>query len=148
MLQGVKLCDLKKNVDDRGFFVELMRADWDVFLGDKIVQVNISNSYPDVTRAWHRHSRGQIDYFVVIDGAYKICACEEGKELNEFFVDSSKLQVVRIPGKFWHGYKCISNKPSKILNFVTKLYDYNNPDEERRLHDSIIDPRTGEIYVW
>lgn len=149
MLQGVKLWDLKKNEDDRGFFVELMRADWDVFLeGDKIVQVNLSRSYPGVTRAWHRHSRGQIDYFVVIEGAYKLCAYDEEElELDEFIIFSDKMQIVRIPGRHWHGYTCIDTS-SKILNLVTKLYDYKKPDEERRPYDSVIDPRTGEKYVW
>lgn len=45
MLPGVKVVDVRKNVDERGFFGELMREDWNELLdGDRIVQANLSFS--------------------------------------------------------------------------------------------------------
>jgi hypothetical protein len=60
MLPGFKVHDLKKNVDERGFFAEIYREDWKELLGDdKVVQANLSYSYPGMIRAWHRHDRGR-----------------------------------------------------------------------------------------
>jgi dTDP-4-dehydrorhamnose 3,5-epimerase len=157
MLPGIKLYDIKKNVDERGFFAELLRLDWrSIVEDDNIVQINLSMSYPGIIRAWHRHSRGQIDYLCVIKGALKVCAYDDREysktkgQLDEIVLTDEKLQIVKIPGFYWHGTKCIGNEPSMVIYFVTKLYDYKNPDEERRPWNdpSLIDPRTGERYEW
>ena len=152
MLPGVKVYELKKFPDDRGFFAEVFRQDWKDLLGDEwVVQANLSYSYPGIIRAWHRHLKGQVDYFIVLKGAIKICAYDEkSKQLDEIIASEHKLQVVRIPGHYWHGTKNVSNEPSLTLYFVTRLYDYNNPDEERRPWNdpSIIDPKTKQPYDW
>lgn len=157
MLPGVKVYDIKKNMDERGFFAELIRLDWESFIeNDNIVQVNLSMSYPGIIRAWHRHSRGQIDYLCVVKGALKVCVYDDREDsktkgqLDEIILTDEKLQIVRIPGFYWHGSKCIGDEPSMVIYFVTTLYDYENPDEERRPWNdpSIIDPRTGEQYEW
>ena len=132
MLEGVEVKPLKKFADERGFFAEVMREDWDVFK-DGIVQANFSVSYPGVVRAWHRHLRGQVDYFVVLKGALKICAYDdESRELDEIISTGDNLQVVRIPGHYWHGFKVIGNEKAYLVYFVNRLYDYESPDEERR----------------
>jgi len=152
MLEGVRIYELKKIPDERGFFAELLRRDWKEILGDEwIVQANLSYSYPGVIRAWHRHLRGQTDYFIVLQGAMRICAYDEKTgQLDEIIASEHKLQIVRIPGHYWHGTKTISDKPSLTLYFVTRLYDYSNPDEERRPWNDprIIDPKTGKPYDW
>jgi len=152
VLPGVKVYELKKFPDDRGFFAEVFRQDWKDLLGDEwVVQANLSYSYPGIIRGWHRHLKGQVDYFIVLKGAMKICAYDEkSKQLDEIIASEHKLQVVRIPGHYWHGTKTVSNEPSLMLYFVTKLYEYNNPDEERKPWNdpSIIDPKTKQPYDW
>jgi dTDP-4-dehydrorhamnose 3,5-epimerase len=157
-LPGVRSCDLKILPDERGFFLESLRIDWkELFQDDQILQVNTSFTYPGIIRAWHRHLRGQIDYFYVVDGSLKICAYDDrsdfpatkGKFL-EIVVSSKKPQIVKIPGYYWHGIKNIHYKPTTLIYFVNKLYDYNNPDEERRDWNdpAILDPKTGISYDW
>jgi len=129
-LPGVKTYDLRILPDERGFFTEALRKDWGGFIEDEIVQSNISFSYPGVIRAWHRHLREQVDYFLVLGGALKICAYDDREgmptkgKLVEITASSQKLQIVRIPGIYWHGSKNIGNEPSLLLYFVNKLYDY------------------------
>ena len=157
-LPGVKTYDLRILPDERGFFSEALRKDWADFVGqDQMVQSNVSFSYPGVIRAWHRHLRGQVDYFLVLRGALKICAYDDREDspatkgkLVEIIASSQKLQVVRIPGFYWHGSKNIGNEPSLLIYFVNRLYDYQNPDEERRPWNdpAIIDPRAGESFDW
>lgn len=157
VLPGVRAYDLKLIPDERGFFAEILRDDWkDLLVEDRIVQANISMSHPGMVRAWHRHNRGQVDYFMVIKGAVKICAYDdrEGSEtkgqLDEIIGSSERLQAIRVPGYYWHGTKAIGNEPSITIYCVNRLYDYKNPDEERRPWNdpSIVDPRTKQPFDW
>ena len=160
MLEGVSLHRLKKNYDERGYFVEIMRKDAKDIFDDEIVQANYSLTYPNIVRAWHRHVRGQTDYFLVIRGAAKICVYDDKTgELDEIISNGEELQIVRIPGHYWHGFKALGNEPVYLIYFVNRLYDYSNPDEERRPWNdqSIIpssingnnrDPRVGKPWDW
>lgn len=129
-----------------------MRDDWKEILGDeRVVQANLSFSYPGVIRAWHRHLKGQTDYFVVLRGAMKICAFDEKTGgLDQIISGEQKLQIVRIPGGYWHGTKTIGDKSSWTIYFTTRLYDCKNPDEERRpWNDSaMVDPTTKKPFDW
>lgn len=152
LLEGIKIYEWKKIPDERGFFAELLRQDWKELLGNEwVVQANLSFSYPGIIRAWHRHLRGQTDYFIVLQGAMKICAYDQAiGQLDEIIVSEDKPEVVKMPGHYWHGTKTIGNGPSLTLYFTTRLYDYENPDEERRFWNdqSIIDPKTQKPYDW
>jgi len=161
MLDGIQIKSLKRRSDERGFFLELMRKDWrEFFKEDEIVQANFSISYPGIVRAWHRHLRGQVDYFVALKGAIKICAYhEDSGELTEIVLTGYDPKIVKIPGVYWHGFKVISNEPAWLLYFVNKLYDYEKPDEERRpwndptivpksINGRTDDPRISKPWDW
>jgi len=161
MLKGIIIKPLKRFNDERGSFTELMRQDWKTILNeDRFVQANFSISYPGIIRAWHRHLRGQIDYFLVLKGALKICAYDqETKELDEVVSTGQAPQIVRVPGHYWHGFKVISNETAWLLYFTTKLYNYDDPDEERRpwndetlipefINGKKDDPRVGKQWNW
>lgn len=160
-LKGVKANEINILPDERGFFAEALRQDWkELFEDEWMTQVNVSSSYPGIVRAWHKHVRGQVDYFLVLKGAMKICAYEEetGK-LAEVIASGEKPTIVRIPGKYLHGTKTVSNEPSLTVYFVTRLYDYKNPDEVRRpwndqkivpteINGKKDDPRVGKPWDW
>jgi dTDP-4-dehydrorhamnose 3,5-epimerase len=161
MLQGMRVKPINRSLDERGFFTEVMRKDWkDLFAEDTVAQVNLSLTYPNIIRAWHRHLRGQTDYFLALKGLIKICAYDEKtKELDEVISSPLNLQVVRIPGHYWHGFKVLGDEPAMLLYFTTNLYDPANPDEERRSwNDSTLIPkiingkkndvRVGKAWDW
>ncbi|MFX1435250.1 MAG: dTDP-4-dehydrorhamnose 3,5-epimerase family protein [Promethearchaeota archaeon] len=166
LIEGVIVKEIEKFIDDRGYFSELVRSDWsELIQNDSIVQVNISHSYPNIVRAWHRHLRGQIDYFICVKGAVKVCAYDDRDnspthgELDEIILSEDGFKVVRIPGILWHGYKVLGTNPAKVLYFVTKLYNYNDPDEERRpwndknivpklINGKTADSRVGKTWDW
>ena len=159
-LEGVKTYDLNIIPDDRGFFSEAFRQNWSEFVDEWVSQVNLSYSYPGMVRAWHRHNMGQVDYFLVVKGAMKICAYDEKtKRLAEVIGSEKKPMLIRIPGFYYHGTKTISDEPSLSVYFVNRLYDYKNPDEERRpwndplivpseINGSKNDPRVGKSWDW
>jgi dTDP-4-dehydrorhamnose 3,5-epimerase len=160
-LKGVRAQEINILPDERGFFAEALRLDWKELMENEwIEQANVSYSYPNMVRAWHRHERGQIDYFLVMKGAMKICAFDEktGKMI-EIVASGEKPTLVRIPGHYLHGTKTVSDEPSMTVYFVSKLYDHKNPDEIRRpWNDSKIipveingkndDPRVGRPWDW
>jgi len=161
VLKGVLIKPLKKTNDERGSFTELIREDWKELLNeDRLTQANFSTSYPGLIRAWHRHTRGQTDYMIVLKGALKICLYDDKtKELNEIISTGVNQQIVRVPGHYWHGFKVVGNKTTALLYFTTKLYDHKTPDEERKSwNDSTIvpksingkkdDPRIGKPWDW
>ena len=159
-MEGIRTCGLNIFPDERGFFSEVLRQDWMDFIDEWIVQVNLKCSYPNVITAWHRHLRGQVDYFIVVKGAMKICAYdEETKKLAEVIASQDKPMLVRIPGYYWHGLKTISSEPSLMVYFTTKLYNYKNPDEEPRswndpeivpyeINGNKNDPRVNQPWDW
>lgn len=160
-LKGVRTQEVNVLPDERGYFTEALRFDWKEIIGEEwIEQANVSQSYPNVVRAWHKHERGQTDYFLVLRGAMKICAFEEETgRMAEVIADSEKLTLVRIPGKYLHGTKTISSEPSLTVYFVSKLYSYAEPDEVRRpwndqnvipteINGKKDDPRVGKPWDW
>jgi dTDP-4-dehydrorhamnose 3,5-epimerase len=145
MLPGIVIKPLKRFPDERGFFTEIFRKDWnDIIENEIIAQANLSITYPNVIRAWHKHERGQIDYLVVTKGALKICAYDDvTQELTEIISTSENLQLVKIPGHFWHGFKVVSNKTAMLVYLVNRLYDSANPDELRKpWNDPAIVPKS------
>ena len=165
MLPGIRVIDLRRNIDERGSFTEILRDDWKELLGeDRPVQANLSISNPGMIRAWHRHERGQSDIFVVLRGALKVCAYNDlGEpnlgELDEVVLSGERLQALIVPGRFWHGTKCVSPRPSETVYFVTRLYDAKSPDEFRRpwndptivphsINGNPHDVRTGVPWDW
>ena len=165
MIKGVEVKEVKKLVDERGFFAEVMRTDWHDIFQDPLLQINLSCSYPGTIRAWHRHNEGQVDRFIVIEGAAKICAYDDDKksetcgELDEIILSDESLKIARIPGYLWHGFKALGIRETKLLYGVNRLYDYRSPDEERRPWDDhklipqsingrLDDPRAGKPWDW
>ncbi len=161
MLQGIRIKPIRRFPDERGFFSEVMRKDWkELFGDDTVAQANFSYSYPNMIRAWHRHNKGQTDYFLALKGMIKICAFDDKtEEVDEIISSGFDLQVVRMPGHYWHGFKAVGNEPAMLLYFTTNLYDSANPDEERRawndptiipksINGKKTDERVGKPWDW
>src|SRR5581483_11119771 len=60
LIEGVKIKALKVLPDERGYLMEILRADDPLF--SKFGQVYVSATYPGVVKAWHYH-RVQVDNF-------------------------------------------------------------------------------------
>ncbi|MBO7393905.1 MAG: dTDP-4-dehydrorhamnose 3,5-epimerase family protein [Abditibacteriota bacterium] len=139
MIDGVQVKQLKRHADERGFLMEIMRTDYELF--NKFAQAYVSKNYPGVIRAWHYHKK-QEDYWVCLSGMIKtvIYDCREGSptygEVNEFFMGDDNPIMVKIPIGTMHGYKTVGTQPSLLINFPTELYNPKEPDEYREKFDS------------
>ena len=139
MIDGIKSKQLRVLPDERGRLVEMLRCDDELF--QKFGQVYMTTTYPHVIKAWHYHKL-QYDNFVCIKGMVKLVCFDarEGSktkgEVNEFFVGENNMILLQIPPMVYHGWKCISETESMVINVVTELYNYKNPDEFRLPFDS------------
>ncbi len=146
MIEGVEVKKLRLIPDERGFVLEILRSDENIFM--KFGQVYISVAYPGIVKAWHYH-KIQTDYFTIIKGMAKVVLYDYRensktyKELNEFFIGELNPLLIKIPPLVLHGFKPLGNKPAYLLNIPTEVYNYDNPDEYR------IDYKSKEIpYEW
>lgn len=148
MIEGVRIKQLTPHADERGYLMELLRSDDDIFR--KFGQCYVSLNYPGVVRAWHYHKK-QDDYFVVVKGMCKVGLYDlrEGSptqgEANTFYLGEHNRILLMIPVGVAHGYKTVGTEPSLLINFPTEVYDSTDPDEYRIPWDSPEIPFNWEI---
>ena len=144
-IDGVKTKRLKVIPDDRGWLMEILRADDECF--QKFGQVYVSVTYPGVVKAWHYHKH-QIDAFACVAGMVKLVLVDTRPEsptegvVNEFFIGTRNPLLVVVPNLVYHGWKCIGTDTSTVVNVPTELYRYDDPDEYR------LEPHGTLPYDW
>ena len=104
MINGVKTKKLKLIPDERGWLMEILRCDDDIY--KKFGQVYITTAYPGIVKAWHLHKK-QTDNFTCIQGLMKVAlydSREESstyREVNEFFIgNKNNPNLLKISGLF------------------------------------------------
>lgn len=145
-IDGVKTKALRLIPDERGWLMEILRAD-EGELFTKFGQVYVSATYPGVVKAWHYHEK-QIDNFVCVSGMVKLVLVDTRPDsptngaINEFFLGSENRTLVQVPNLVYHGWKCISPEMSLVVNVPTEPYHYAEPDEYR------LEPHHTLPYDW
>jgi len=146
LIEGVKIRQLRAIPDDRGRLTEILRSDWDEFI--KFGQIYFTTANPGIIKAWHYH-KIQTDCFFCIKGKARVALYDSRsdsksfKQINEFLVGESNLQLIIIPPLVFHGFKAISDEEAIMLNIPTELYNYRDPDEYRIPSDS-----KDINYIW
>ena len=145
-IHGVKTKALRVVPDERGWLMEILRAD-EPELFSKFGQVYVSATYPGVVKAWHYHQR-QVDHFACIAGMVKLVLIDTREDsptkggVNEFFLGTHNPTLVQVPNLVYHGWKCISPEPALVVNVPTEPYRHDDPDEYR------LDPHGTLPYDW
>jgi len=141
-IEGVKTKALRLIPDERGWLLEILRADDpDIFI--KFGQVYLSATYPGVVKAWHYHKE-QVDNFACVAGMVKLVLIDTRPNsptngaVNEFFVGTQNPMLVQVPKLVYHGWKCIGAETALVINVPTEPYHYSDPDEYRLApHDTL-----------
>ncbi len=134
LIAGVHVKPLRLVADDRGYLMEMLRAD-DGFFG-KFGQVYVSATYPGVVKAWHYH-KVQVDHFVCVSGMVKLVLIDRRDDsptrdvVNEFFLGDQHRALVQVPNLVYHGWKCIGPEVALVVNVPSEVYRYDDPDEFR-----------------
>jgi len=146
MIEGVQLKTLKKHCDDRGYFMEVIRNDDNIF--SQFGQMSFSKTYPGVIKAFHYHKKQDDLWFFPVGNAQIVLhdiredSLTYG-ETNTFYIGEDNPQVILIPIGVAHGYKVLGNTPAIIVYLTTESYDLNEPDEYRIPWNSL-----GINYNW
>ena len=146
MIDGVITKDLIFHCDERGRLAEIFRRDDPFF--KQFGQVYLTTTYPGVIKGWHLHKK-QTDHVACIKGMLKVVLYDNRPksktkgQINEFFVGENNFQLITIPKGVYHGWKCIADEESWVINVPDQPYNHKKPDEYRLSHN---DPKIG--YDW
>ena len=130
---------LRVHEDERGWFMELMRAG---ALPKPVRQSNLVFSRQGVIRGLHYHVRGQDDLFACVQGMVRVVVLdrETGETFTEDIGDENPVALY-IPGTRAHGYEALTD--CLFLYHVTEEYDAADPDEHGVPWD---DPRVKHLW--
>lgn len=139
MIQDVQVKPLKHIPDERGFLMEMLRADDALF--EKFGQAYITGCKRGVAKAWHYH-REQTDHFVCVYGTALVVLHDirEGSptrgETQEFVLQAPPCVehepiLLKIPPMVVHGFTAIGCDEARIINIPSLPYRYASPDEYR-----------------
>lgn len=138
-IQDVWTKPLAVHPDERGRLMEILRADDEGFR--KFGQIYMTTTYPGVVKAWHLH-KTQDDNFCCVRGMVKLVLYDGRKDsstngtVTEYFIGDHNPLMVRVPAGVHHGWKCVGDTESIVVNISTELYNYEAPDEFRADWDS------------
>ena len=132
--------------DERGRLGEIIRADDPWF--EKMGQVYFTTTFPGVVKAWHYH-KIQTDHFYVVKGMVKVVLYDSRKDsstydaINQIYLGEHNPGLLRVPAGVYHGWMCVGTDEAYIVNIVSEMYNYCEPDEYR------LDPHDNDIpYDW
>ncbi len=148
MIEGVVTKQLRPIADERGYLMEILRDDDELF--SKFGQVYITTCYPGVVKAWHAHAR-QYDHLCCLRGTAKLGLYDDREDsptrgqtqaimlgmLNPSLGvarDGEPVEplLVRVPPLVWHGFTPADEETVIMLNIPTEHYVADDPDELRR----------------
>lgn len=143
MINGVKIKKLNIFPDDRGFIAEVIKDGEETFI--EVKQTTYTETYPGVIKAFHWHKK-QTDAWFVASGMTQVVLYDlrddssTFKETSVFYLGEQNRSMLLIPPGVAHGYRVLGNKPVKLFYHTDKIYDPQDPDEERIAFD---DPSIG-----
>ncbi len=132
LIEGVKFRPTRPVPHEDGHVSEVARVNWDV-LGEPIVQIHTTTTFPGRIRAWGLH-QGITDRLFVVDGLVKIVVFDGRNgsptfgRLNEFTVSAKNPALLIVPPNLYHGWKNIGTTECIIINMPTEMYNHEAPD--------------------
>jgi len=135
MIDGVVVKQLTRHVDERGYLMEILRRDDELFR--EFGQAYVSACFPGIIKAWHCH-RLQYDHFCCLAGNLKVGLYDDRPdsptcgEAQAVVIGMLNPALICIPPLVWHGFMAVGDETAVVLNLPTELYNYREPDELRR----------------
>jgi dTDP-4-dehydrorhamnose 3,5-epimerase len=140
LIDGVVVTPYSLWSDDRGYFLEAMRAGCGPIAGFPLetTQVSATLSYPGSIKAFHYH-RHQTDCWIPSMGTLQVALVDLRPDSptfgrrNTMYVGVMRPWRVNIPPGVGHGYKALGNDPSMLIYVTSRFYD--SVDEGRIAYD-------------
>jgi dTDP-4-dehydrorhamnose 3,5-epimerase len=137
LLQDVRIGPIAVWPDDRGYFLEVQRAERGLAAAFPLAttQISATLTYPGVIKAFHYHLH-QHDCWTVISGMLQIVLIDLRRDSRTFgcrntlYVGDRRPWQVLIPPGIAHGYKVIGREPAVLVYATSRFYD---PSDELRI---------------
>lgn len=151
MINGVVVKELNALTDDRGFLMEMLRADEPLF--ERFGQVYVTGCRRGVVKGWHYHKE-QIDHFICVLGRALVVLYDprDGSPtkgaVEEYYLEAPPSDssgsthpirqpiLLKIPPLVYHGFTASGCDEARIINIPTLPYRHAQPDEYRHPWDS------------
>ena len=142
LISGVRVRPYTLWPDDRGYFLEVMRA------GEQLTaefpaattQVSAALSYPGTIKAFHYHLH-QTDCWTPAAGLFQVALADLRRHSptfglrNTMYVGALRPWQILIPPGVAHGYKVVGTDPATLVYATNRFYDPG--DEGRLAHDDV-----------
>jgi dTDP-4-dehydrorhamnose 3,5-epimerase len=137
IIQGIRIQPFPLWPDDRGYFLEVLRAGQGLasaFPRDSS-QVSAALSYPGTIKAFHFH-RHQTDLWVPAQGMFQVALVDLRPQSptfgvkNTLYVGALRPWQILIPPGIGHGYKVIGTSAAMLIYVTDRFY---NPKDEGRI---------------
>jgi dTDP-4-dehydrorhamnose 3,5-epimerase len=140
LIEGVQVRPYSIWQDDRGYFLEAMRAGCGSVAGFPLssTQVSATFGYPGTIKAFHYH-REQFDCWIPAMGALQVALVDLRPDSptfgrrNTLYVGVLRPWQIVIPPGVGHGYKVIGSDPAMLIYVTSRFYDAS--DEGRIAYD-------------
>jgi len=126
VIEGVRVVPRRQLSDERGKIMHMLRDDDPEF--ERFGEVYFSAVNPGAIKAWHLHTRMQLNY-VCVFGQIKLVLFDAResspthRELMELFLGPESYSLVTVPVGVWNGFKGIATVPSIVCNCATLAHD-------------------------
>ena len=143
MIHGVRIKDLNLISDDRGFLMEILRCDEEIF--ENFGQLYMTGCKLGTVKGWHYHKE-QTDHFACVLGKALVVLYDNRPEspthgeVQEVVLEAPpgngslpgvSPKVLKIPPLVLHGFTAMECDEARIVNVPTIPYRYKDPDEFR-----------------
>jgi dTDP-4-dehydrorhamnose 3,5-epimerase len=137
LIEGVRIEPLSLYPDDRGYFLEILRAGQGLVagFGARTMQVSAAYNYPGAIKAFHYHL-SQTDVFTPVLGLLQVALVDlrQGSPTfgrrNTIYSGPLRLWQILIPPGVGHGYKVAGVEPALLVYATDRFY---NPRDEGRI---------------
>ncbi len=135
LIAGVRVEPYAQWPDDRGHFLEVLRAGNGLVAGYEKMQVSVSLCYPGTIKAFHYHLH-QTDMWTVAAGMMQVALVDLRKgsstfgARNTFYLGELRPWRLLIPAGIGHGCKTLGEKSALLVYATDRFYD---PQDEGRL---------------
>ena len=125
-------CPTRPVPHEDGHVTEVARVSWDI-IGEPIVQVHLTTTFPGRLRAWGLHQRSA-DRLFVVSGLVKFAVFDGRLDsptygcVNEVTLSEKSPGLLIVPPNIYHGWKNIGTDEAIIINMPTAMYNYDAPD--------------------
>ena len=137
LIEDVRIEQLSLWPDDRGYFMELMRAGRGLVAEFPAASTQVSSalSNPGIIKAFHFHRR-QTDCWAAVAGMLQVALVDlrVGSSTygarNTLYCGTLRPWQILIPPGIAHGYKVIGTEPALLVYVTDRFYD---PSDEGRI---------------